>query len=124
MRKAKLPVIQNCDGCGACCMQQGSPPGYLMVMNWNPAWGDMSGVEDMKADIERFKKLPAEALRILKDYEKAVLKNATAEDMPCVWLDLNTKRCRFHEHRPQICRDFEIGCKGCRSWREMFEVGS
>lgn len=34
--------------------------------------------------------------------------------LPCVWLDLNSKRCQHYEHRPQACRDFEINSQLCR----------
>lgn len=38
-------------------------------------------------------------------------------DGPCVWLDMNTRRCKHHEHRPRVCRDFSVGSKGCLEWR-------
>lgn len=38
-------------------------------------------------------------------------------DGPCLWLDLDSRRCRHHDHRPQVCRDFEVGGQGCLDWR-------
>lgn len=36
---------------------------------------------------------------------------------PCIWLDLDTRQCRHYEHRPQMCRDFEMGRYHCRRMR-------
>lgn len=38
-------------------------------------------------------------------------------DAPCPWLDLKTRRCTHYEHRPQTCREFEIGSHGCAQYR-------
>lgn len=39
--------------------------------------------------------------------------------LPCIWLTEDGK-CRHYEHRPQICRDFEVGGESCLSYREKF----
>ena len=41
-------------------------------------------------------------------------------DGPCIWLDLDSRRCKHHEFRPRVCRDFEIGSSGCRQWRRYY----
>lgn len=41
-------------------------------------------------------------------------------DGPCVWFDESRRRCRHHEHRPRVCRDFQIGGKDCLAWREFY----
>jgi uncharacterized protein len=110
-----LPIL-DCDNCGACCMEQGSPPGYTLLLAGMPVWD--------KDDTERFEALPAEALEILRQYKSDLLANRVTCDGPCVWLDRETKRCRFYEHRPQICRDFERGSEACRTWREEYEVAN
>ena len=38
-------------------------------------------------------------------------------DGPCVWLNLDSRRCEHHEYRPQVCRDFDIGSQDCLDWR-------
>ncbi len=43
-------------------------------------------------------------------------------DGVCVWYDAETRRCKHHEHRPQVCRDFQIGGNDCRGWRKHFGV--
>lgn len=106
-----LPTL-DCNDCGACCFEQCSPPGYVAVVTGNEhLWPD-------EEDVERAKTLPPEALRLLLEAVAA----ASSDDSPCCWLDLVTNRCRFYEHRPNICRDFEPGSEGCRSWRDEYKV--
>ncbi len=109
----ELPVIESCEGCGACCLEQNSPPGYAVLQSLGA--GGWPEAEDW----ERFKRLPTKARVILKKYIDRVLGNSPPGDgEPCCWLDKTTMRCRFYEHRPQICRDFEMGSEACRAWRE------
>ncbi len=42
-------------------------------------------------------------------------------DGPCIWFDLQTRTCKHHEHRPSVCRDFEIGSSQCREWRKHYQ---
>jgi Fe-S-cluster containining protein len=37
--------------------------------------------------------------------------------LPCLWLDPQTRTCRHYEHRPEVCREFEVGSADCRRWR-------
>lgn len=37
----------------------------------------------------------------------------------CIWFEPETKRCRHHEVRPQVCRDLEIGGKACQLARRQ-----
>ena len=41
-------------------------------------------------------------------------------DGPCAWFDLETRRCKHHEHRPRVCRDFQIGSHDCLGWRQEY----
>lgn len=113
----QLPIISDCGSCGACCLEQGSPPGYLWLLQLDnhSAWPDQE-------DVERVKSLPVEAMRYLRTYENALLNGAVNGDGPCCWYDPKTRGCRFYEHRPQICRDFEVGCGDCLNWREKYRV--
>ncbi|QDT07700.1 Flagellin N-methylase [Rubripirellula lacrimiformis] len=43
-------------------------------------------------------------------------------DGPCVWLDLESRRCKHHEARPSVCRDFRVGSKGCQDWRHAYGI--
>ena len=41
-------------------------------------------------------------------------------DGPCIWLDMETRLCKHHLHRPNVCRDFETGCGECLQWRKEY----
>lgn len=41
---------------------------------------------------------------------------------PCIWLDMESKQCKYYERRPQLCRDFEIGNPHCVRMREAYEI--
>jgi Fe-S-cluster containining protein len=112
-----LPVIESCDGCGACCFEQASPPGYLYILV-NP--GDYSGSE-FAEDAERLKHLPTEARLALDKYRDDLLAGRSRGDGACIWLDPITRKCRHYEHRPSICRDELVrGDQGCRYWRKEY----
>jgi Fe-S-cluster containining protein len=36
---------------------------------------------------------------------------------PCIWHDAETGKCKHYEYRPQMCRDFEVGCFHCLRMR-------
>lgn len=116
----QLPII-NCDDCGACCATMCSPPGYVAIIA-----ATERGQQDewpVALDVIRVGLLPPEADKLLRDYiERGRRDGFPKDDQPCIWLDLETKRCRFYEDRPQICRDFEVGSEGCRSWRDEFNI--
>ncbi|MEX2139801.1 MAG: YkgJ family cysteine cluster protein [Pirellulales bacterium] len=93
-------AIASCDGCGACCMEQGRPP--------------------YTDDELRF--VPYELLAPIHEYV------STLEDddfgQPCIWLDEETKQCRHYEHRPQVCRDFERGGELCIQLRVRYKLAA
>ena len=41
-------------------------------------------------------------------------------DGPCIWLDIETRLCKNHTVRPNVCRDFETGNPDCLQWRETY----
>lgn len=94
----KLPVVTNCDGCGACCMSMGTPP---FAGPGDPSWDALP--EQLKAEIK------AEVFRPGRNY-----------DGPCIWLE--NGRCKHHAIRPMICREFEIGSPACLIWRDEHGV--
>lgn len=85
----------NCNGCGLCCQNQPSPP--------------FTCDED-----EDWKSLPQELKDEIDTYVMSPRYNDTH---PCFWLDGNG-RCRHYEHRPEICRDYELGGEACLAERE------
>ncbi len=90
--------IPSCDGCGACCMQQGHPPYTEDELAGVPA--------DLKSSIETY-------LATLESDDSG---------RPCLWLDLETRQCRHYEERPQICRDFERGSTNCTLLRWRYQI--
>jgi Fe-S-cluster containining protein len=95
----QLPVIESCDGCGACCMQQGHPP---------------------YTDEER-QYVPYELLSPIDEYV-ASFEGEDDTGRPCIWLDLATRSCLHYDHRPQVCRDFERGSDECRVVRWRYRI--
>jgi Fe-S-cluster containining protein len=68
--------------------------------------------------------MPAALRDELRDYYRRVYKKRDAPDrerleMPCLWFDEETGRCRHYEHRPTACRDFEPGSLSCVEHREQ-----
>ena len=90
MPNVQLPIL-NCDHCGACCHLQPAPP-YM----------------------------PTE-LDVLPRHLLAELQAARPGDGkgPCFWLT-SENRCRHYEHRPEVCRQFELGGEDCLAVREEF----
>lgn len=35
------------------------------------------------------------------------------DNSPCCWLDLETRECKHYEHRPELCKNFELGGRDC-----------
>lgn len=94
-----LPVIDSCDGCGACCS--------LMMM---PPFEDEDDAMYVPPELE------AE----LDEVWQASLSDPTLSRIgkPCFWFNVETRKCKHYEFRPAICRRFEIGNPICREDRE------
>ena len=60
--------------------------------------------------------LKADLLAYMASYQKP----AGPLDGPCVWFDHDTRQCKHHEHRPRVCRDFQVGSKDCLAWRDHY----
>lgn len=110
-----------CDDCGACCFEQGSPPGYeLFVVDPAPAWVSEIPADD--PDRLRAAALPPEARKAIRLYHASLTAGKGDGDRPCCWLDLATNRCRWYEHRPEICRELMPGSEGCQAWRDEYNL--
>jgi uncharacterized protein len=111
--KTALPIVQNCDGCSACCRHMRQPPFIIVLDDDGRAISEKPGDEWCDLEAENFNAMPAVARH---EYWERHESDAP-EECPCVWLDEQNNRCRFHEHRPGICRDFEIGSEECLNHR-------
>lgn len=108
-KSSSLPTVDDCQGCGACCLHMGFPS-YVQGNELQPAeehWVSMP--EDLKGEL----------LEYIQHYQSP----ADGElDGACVWFDQQERNCMHHEHRPNVCRDFKVGSKDCVDWREHFGV--
>lgn len=104
-----LPIVESCDGCGACCMEQTTPPGFAGYAVGSYTWPD-------ECDLELWESAPEDAKQLVRD-RMAIIKTIRGE-IPCCWLDQETRKCRFYDSRPMICREsLERGDEGCHFWR-------
>jgi Fe-S-cluster containining protein len=107
-----LPVIESCDGCGACCQVVTSPPFYRVF--------DECG-EDAWERLRRER--PDLLAALLADSKARRASGGPSFGTPCLWFDVATGRCRHYELRPQACRAFEMGGVDCRDARRRAGVG-
>jgi Fe-S-cluster containining protein len=97
-----LPIIESCDGCGACCMVVTRPPFYRVF--------DEEGEEAW----ERLRReRPDIMAAFLADSKARKERGGPYYGTPCIWFDEETRRCRHYEYRPLACREFPIGEEDC-----------
>jgi len=89
-------AVTSCSGCGVCCREQNIPP-YLDEIDFIP-------------------------LALQKEVIEARKHEAELAGKPCIWFDEATKKCRHHEDRPNICREYEVGGELCLETRARFGV--
>lgn len=114
-----LPVLESCDGCGACCLEQGAPPDYV-ALRLHPEFDADPTFAD---DATRLANLPAEAATLLVEYLQVTAAGRLASNGACVWFDHLSKSCRFYDWRPSTCRVFELNSGGCHIYRRRHGVG-
>lgn len=101
-----LPIIESCEGCGACCLVVTHPPFYrLLDESGEDAW------ERLKWD------RPDLLAEFLADARARKASGGPFYGTPCIWFDVQTRRCRHYEYRPRACRQFELGSQDCRDAR-------
>ena len=96
----ELPLVPQvtCDGCGACCLRMGYPP-FTGMYNHAAKRGDPEWLA-----------LPVD---LAAEARQGAVDGRGDAELPCVWLDLETRRCRNYDRRPSICREFEMGSEDC-----------
>ncbi|QDT12755.1 hypothetical protein K239x_47670 [Planctomycetes bacterium K23_9] len=62
-------------------------------------------------------KLKSELLEFMASYDEP--SDGELDDV-CCWYDASLQRCKHHQHRPNVCRDFEIGSQDCLGWRKVY----
>ena len=91
----------NCDGCGACCTEMGTPP-FLKHEIYNLP-------EDLQDEV-------------LKFYNKPEGFKREEDRVPCYWYDPITKKCKHYDDRPWVCKNFDVGSKSCLLWRSTLVI--
>jgi Fe-S-cluster containining protein len=89
-------AVTSCDGCGVCCTEQNIPP-YLDEIDFIPV--------ELQREVYEARKI-----------------EAALEGKPCIWQDPVTRKCIHHEHRPNICREYEVGGELCLEIRQRLGV--
>jgi len=105
-----LPTITTpttCDNCGACCLHMGYPP----------FWGMYVGESEKHSDPD-WLRLKRQNPDLAIAARQGALEGRGDAELPCLWLDPVTRKCMHYDHRPSVCRDFEIGDPDCISHRQ------
>ncbi len=101
-----LPMIESCDGCGACCRVVPVPPFRRSLDgSGEEAWEQLGWDRpDLRA-------------ALLAEERRRRTGGEPSFGTPCLWYDTEAARCRHHEIRPRACRGFEVGGVDCRDAR-------
>jgi Fe-S-cluster containining protein len=71
--------------------------------------------------------MPATLEQALADNHAALFAGRTPdrvkEELPCLWFDAETLRCRHYDYRPPMCREFEVSEEDCLAWRKRCGIG-
>ena len=140
-KQTTLPLIADCNGCGVCCFHMGYPAFILPrepmtdeQIDANPMLlekikKDSKLRDDLKAGHpgeSYWHELPddlrAEWMAFVADYDPPDYgKDPKTFDGPCIWFDMESRQCKNHLHRPNVCRDFETGSDECHEWRRHYQ---
>ncbi|MEW4490986.1 YkgJ family cysteine cluster protein [Thalassoglobus sp. JC818] len=99
----ELPIVENCDGCGACCSVVPVPP--FVMQNGTHEAVTIGVPEELLQEVLAVWDL---RLYLPPDF--------------CMWFDVERKVCRHYEYRPQACRNFELNSPACHATREMMHI--
>jgi Fe-S-cluster containining protein len=92
----------TCEGCGACCLHMAVPPFdedelELLRVNLPHLYAEMQAIFQTRA---------------------LQFKLCGTDHIPCAWFDWVTRKCKHHEHNPDVCHRFEVGDVSCLAIRE------
>lgn len=89
-----LPIIESCEGCGACCRQTPVPP--------------FEDAEEIQREVPEEYLIPV---------QERIQSGEHMEVAACVWFDAERGLCRHYEFRPEACRRFEVSSFECHAAR-------
>ena len=97
-----LPIVESCDGCGACCLVVTHPPFYsVFEEEGEEAW-------------ERLKRERRDlVLQIAGDHKRRRVGGEPLVGTPCLWYNPETRQCKHYDYRPLACREFDVGSEDC-----------
>ena len=100
-KPAITAIAPSCEGCGVCCMHMAVPP-----------------YDDEEEELLRdnLPEVYADFLAVMET-RKLQLAATGVELVPCAFLDPITRKCRHHEHSPDVCYRFKIAGQFCRNQR-------
>jgi len=98
---ADTAAVGTCEGCGACCLHMAAPPYVdeelaLLRTNLPAVYRDLMAVQ------------------ATRDLQWRVV---GVDEVPCGFFDWVTRKCRHHEHKPDVCQRFEVGGTCCLQTR-------
>ena len=97
----------KCMGCSACCRFCGEPP---------------------FESIDEIKRLPPFLRDELLAHHNSILGTTLltrgAQNLPCMWLDIESNTCRNYKYRPAVCYNFIIGSTECKHFIQLNASGS
>lgn len=109
----ELPVIEDCGDCTACCLTHQWPP-YVKTVILNP---DLNNSGTRAEAAKWLRSLPDDLVNELaEDVIGEVINNEHSGRVGCLWLN-EDGMCKHYEHRPEPCRNFEVGGDWCRASR-------
>lgn len=93
-------MTDPCHGCGVCCTDQRDPPYTVEELERLP--------KPLRTEVEGhiFGRTP-------------ISRSLGTRPVPCILFDMRSGRCREYEHRPQACRDFQVGGVECGKLRKQ-----
>lgn len=130
-----LPVVEDCTGCGVCCFHMGYPAFMLPAdpltdaeIEADPKLRQLASRDaDMREHLKRghpgeshWHALPSHLKRELQEFLEGYEPPEGELEGPCIWFDMQTRRCLHHQWRPRVCRDFRAGSVACRRWRKVY----
>lgn len=130
----RLPIVEDCHGCGVCCLQMGFPTFMLPAkpltedeIDADPELRQRAVDPDIRQHLldghpgESFwHNLPQHLRLELEQFWEVHAGKTDSLNGPCIWLDQATRQCKHHEYRPHVCRDFDVGSIECQEWREHY----
>jgi Fe-S-cluster containining protein len=103
-------------------MHIGTPPGYAIFFPVEPAPAEL--IRRLAGDdlVALWESMSDEARTELATYYAGVragsLVDRVRANLFCLWFDPVSRKCRHYEHRPPVCREFEVGGEDCLAWRQ------